>query len=253
VHGAGANAEAIRTIAGLTMNDVALANSNRGLSANTTGTVSLRKVSVYGTTAKGVFQSGGKLVARDLWVAYNWGNGIETAATSLDIDRAHIGANGWYGLDCDAATTGVVWNAVFNDNGLTAVKAGIRVAGDGPMFYNVTVANNAAEEISCPPSANGPMFYNSIVWDKNNSNSSTGLCSFSYSNVRGGVSGPGNIDADPLFTAGPAGFPAYDLQPGSPCINKGHGSLPVTYPPLDSVGRPRQKGSSIDMGAFEVQ
>ena len=59
----------------------------------------------------------------------------------------------------------------------------------------------------------------------------------SYSNVEGGVPGPGNIDADPLFVDEAGGD--FALHPGSPCINTGDPSLP-----------PDADGSVADMGAI---
>jgi hypothetical protein len=58
-----------------------------------------------------------------------------------------------------------------------------------------------------------------------------------------------NIDADPLFVAGP-GSPAadYRLQPRSPCINRG---LDGIAPALDLDGLPRPVMGTVDMGAYE--
>ncbi|MBI1923926.1 T9SS type A sorting domain-containing protein [Candidatus Poribacteria bacterium] len=56
-----------------------------------------------------------------------------------------------------------------------------------------------------------------------------------------------NIDADPLF-GNPFSGLAYDLKPGSPCINAGTSSgAPLT----DIVGRSRPSGSGVDIGAYE--
>jgi hypothetical protein len=80
--------------------------------------------------------------------------------------------------------------------------------------------------------------------------------------VQGGLSGSGNINADPTFVRNPS--PGSDgvwgtadddygdlrLQPGSPCIDAGSGGPGVA---TDFAGNPRIAGTSVDMGAYEFQ
>ena len=80
------------------------------------------------------------------------------------------------------------------------------------------------------------------------------------SNVFGGASGLGNIEADPLFTA-PI-FGDHTLLPGSPCIDAANGTW---APATDSDGQTREGGPNTtpntgtgtpdyaDMGAYEYQ
>ncbi|HEX5011659.1 MAG TPA: right-handed parallel beta-helix repeat-containing protein [Planctomycetota bacterium] len=81
---------------------------------------------------------------------------------------------------------------------------------------------------------------NSIVWGLTGAlqwvGFGTGL-QVSYSDVKGGAAGPGNMNADPLFADALAGD--YSLGPGSPCINKGDPSAP--HDP---------DGTVVDMGAL---
>lgn len=65
-----------------------------------------------------------------------------------------------------------------------------------------------------------------------------------YSDVEGGFSGTGNIDADPLFV-GPAD---YHLTAPSPCVDAG-GAEPAVLLDLDGEARPF--GAGWDMGAYE--
>ncbi len=79
--------------------------------------------------------------------------------------------------------------------------------------------------------------------------------SATYSCVRGGAYGTGNIDSDPLFTAPDQGD--YRLQTGSPCIDTGKGSITVDLlgfgRPVDIPGVGIEGNAAYDMGAYEVQ
>jgi hypothetical protein len=83
-----------------------------------------------------------------------------------------------------------------------------------------------------------------------------------YSDVQGGHTGAGNIDADPQFVDAAGG--ELQLNAGSPCIDAGDSvALPVdstdldgdgdtTEPiPFDLAGGERVVGASVDMGAYE--
>lgn len=80
-----------------------------------------------------------------------------------------------------------------------------------------------------------------------------------YSNITGGLPGPGNIDADPMFKSGSL----FQLDAGSPCIDAADST--VMSRPFDFSGRPRftndlniaNSGNGplpiLDMGANERQ
>jgi hypothetical protein len=116
----------------------------------------------------------------------------------------------------------------------------------------------------------GTAFTNSIVWGNFQPG---GRGQASYSDVQGGASGVGNIDADPLFIRNPS--PGADgqwgtadddygdlrLQPNSPCIDAGSNALLPTGVTTDIAGNPRivdvpnvrDYGAVVDMGAYETQ
>ncbi len=71
----------------------------------------------------------------------------------------------------------------------------------------------------------------------------------SYSDVQGGRTGEGNINADPLFT-NPAGDD-YHLESGSPCINVGDNNAVPPSVVTDLDGNPRIIDGTVDMGAYE--
>jgi predicted outer membrane repeat protein len=87
---------------------------------------------------------------------------------------------------------------------------------------------------------------NSILWDEENASHEEidGECAVSYSCVRAGHAGEGNIDVDPLY----AGFSDVHLQAGSPCVDAG---TAAGAPAADLEGVPRPAGAGVDMGAFE--
>ena len=94
------------------------------------------------------------------------------------------------------------------------------------------------------------------------------LVEITYSDVRGGWPGEGNIDADPCFVqigswndAGTAWDPCddtwtdgdYHLQWASPCVDTA--SLEAVWEPngTDLDGQPRVSGITADMGAYETR
>jgi hypothetical protein len=100
--------------------------------------------------------------------------------------------------------------------------------------------------VSCSPAA---QIVNTIVW--NNSvevEEVEGFPVIKYSDIKGGYSGEGNIDTDPLF-ADPEND-NYHLRAGSPCINTGTSE---GAPATDIDGTPRPQGAGFDMGAYEVK
>lgn len=107
-------------------------------------------------------------------------------------------------------------------------------AGSGHAYYNVGTS--------------APRLTNCIIWGGSspqlaNVNSNAVI---TYSCVRGGYAGTGNISSDPLFVG--VGGASLSLRPGSPCIDKGTSS---NAPSNDLLNRTRPQGSGYDMGAYE--
>jgi hypothetical protein len=91
--------------------------------------------------------------------------------------------------------------------------------------------------------SSSPTLTNCILWDNHASSGSeiyddaTGVLTVTYSDIKGGWTGTGNINADPVFVDPVNGD--FHLQAGSPCIDTGDPNSP-----LDPDGTP------ADMGAF---
>ena len=111
-----------------------------------------------------------------------------------------------------------------------------------PILQNVTISGNTASTgcgggICCYES--DPSLINSILWNYSYFEIyiSTGSVTATYSDIRGGYVGTGNIDSDPRFVDPANGD--YHLQPTSPCIDTGDPASPLD-----------PDGTIADMGAY---
>lgn len=107
---------------------------------------------------------------------------------------------------------------------------------------------------------------NAIIWGNTGCKQLGGNLIASYSNIEGGCTGQGNIDADPCF-ADPGYFDAngtpedssddfwveggYHLPPGSSCIDAGDPDFPDEPDRKDIDAEPRIAAGRIDIGADE--
>ena len=94
-----------------------------------------------------------------------------------------------------------------------------------PELHNCTITGNTA-------AGSGDGMYvlygpaiikNCIVWDNGQEEIAGSGADVTYSNIKGGYTGEGNIDSDPLFWE--YGNFHYLIQPGSPCVDAGDPSL----------------------------
>ena len=96
-----------------------------------------------------------------------------------------------------------------------------------------------------------PILTNSIIWDNNlesihSNNYGNSQPIVTYSNIEDGWEGAGNIDIDALFTDSENGD--YNLQEGSPCINRGTSDLDGDG--IEDISD--YDGNAPDMGAYEI-
>jgi hypothetical protein len=153
-----------------------------------------------------------------------------------------------------------VGNTVGNGGG----GGGVYNSASDTLIEGCTFAANVAVggslyNVSCTPTVR-----NSILWDVAspivNSNSNPAI---SYSDVRGGNAGVGNINADPQFVrapwAGPdATFTTADddlgdlrLRAGSPALNIGSNAGIPAGITTDLAGNARIQDGTVDLGAYE--
>jgi len=144
-------------------------------------------------------------------------------------------------------------NCVFSSN--TADTSGGGIYNDyfsRPALMNCTFCLNVADThggaVRCYDSS--PTITNCILWGNVPEEISLGgdhsTATVSYSDVRDGYSGEGNINADPLFVDTVGGD--LRVQAGSPCIDA---ATWVGAPETDILGVTRPHGAAVDMGAYE--
>jgi hypothetical protein len=134
-------------------------------------------------------------------------------------------------------------------------------SGIGLEIINNTIVNNFASSTGGGIDVSGvqAIVVNSILWGNTTNQialGSGGSIEVRYSNIQGGWSGEGNINANPLFVDIANGD--FHLQDISPCIGAGIDSIEIGgtwyFSPLtDLEGNPRPNppGSMPDMGAYE--
>jgi hypothetical protein len=174
-------------------------------------------------------------------------------------------------------------NLVLSGNAATTGGALYNAAGN-PSLINNTLSQNAATLGGALYNAGSATLANCIVWDEDSGQNliaGPGTTTVTYSNVRGGAPGTGNLDADPQFVNakgadGIAGTPDDDLRlrttyrRPSPVIDRGsNAALPLdagdlngdgdkSEPvPFDASSRARVIGFTalppmVDMGAYEA-
>jgi len=121
-----------------------------------------------------------------------------------------------------------------------------------PSISHCTISGNSAnygggiyEDFSSPQITNCILWADSpheIDW------ANSFFPTITYSDIQGGWSGQGNIDADPLFVDPNSGD--YQLKAGSPCIDAANPNAPG-LPATDIIGNPRVINGLPDMGAYE--
>ncbi len=187
------------------------------------------------------------------------GGGIHCYSTGgLALTKCAINGNSTRGngggIYCYYDTPATLTNCTCSGN--HARSGGGIYCGDNATITNCTITGNAADQdgggIHC---SGNPTLANCILWDNLPQEILTysGSAVVTYCDIKGGWSGAGNIDTDPLFA-----FPGDPyLTPNSPCIDAGTNAPAGGLPPgdLDGNARPLDgNGDAIaiaDMGAYE--
>jgi hypothetical protein len=190
-----------------------------------------------------------------------WGGGINDALGKLSIERTVFTDNRayggvwatefWGGAIRAFSSRAAIGNSVFLQNGASTGGGAISIEQDSEFTIDhCTFGRNGARAVSLGDldgysDSSRLTITNSILYDGGgevwNNDGSTVL--ISYSNVRGGFAGPGNID---IF----AGYVGYRLPPNSPFINAGDPAF-IVDDETDMEGNPRLLGCRTDMGAYE--
>ena len=183
-----------------------------------------------------------------------YGGGIQCIESSPLISRCTILENNadWGGgINCGDQASPDIVNCIIAGNQVSRIGGGIRVRNGEPNIVFCTLTSNEAWElgggIGCDESSSSAIITDSIVWDNMGGEiGGDGDPHVTYSDVKGGCPGVGNIDADPLF------FDPenrnYHILPGSPCMDAGFDV--GIY--IDIDGDERPQSYDFDMGADEI-
>ncbi len=165
-------------------------------------------------------------------------------------------------------------NSVFEGNLAAGGGGGIYNLNDDPKILNSTFFNNKADTGGAIENTNSnPKITNCIIWENSTSIQNQSITyqnttakkaastpDITYTDIKGGYTGVGNINEDPLFTdaTNPAGADGIwmtaddglSIKTTSPAINTGI-NTPVTLP-RDLAEATRIQNSIVDMGAYET-
>ncbi len=187
-----------------------------------------------------------------------WGGGMCIEHGSYMVNNCTFNGNSagydGGGLD-DTNCVTVVQNCLFIRNSAGQFGGGMYTyLNSNSIVKNCTFSGNSASDWG------GAMMVdestatatNSIFWDNPASEEIyvySGTVTVSYSDVKGGWAGTGNIDADPRFVN--PDINDFHLLPNSPCINTGDPNFIPEPNETDIDGEPRVMLARVDMGADE--
>jgi len=189
---------------------------------------------------------------------YHYGGGIyckeecSPIITNCTINsNTTTGAHGG-GIYCYNYSSAVITNCVITNNKSRHDGGGMYCSKSSPKITNCTFSDNDAEDdgdvICCYKSS--PTVINSILWCSNSTSviylEESSSINITYSDVKGGWTGEGNIKINPLCV----GNGDYHLTSASPCLDKGSSEM-ANLPSIDRDGNPRVMAPEIDMGAYE--
>ncbi len=176
------------------------------------------------------------------------------------------------GLYIENSTTPSFNNCLFEGNTANQFGGGCRIDESVPTITNCTFTNNSTVDAS----GGGAVFINSnsnvtitnsIVWGNTSNGIDNeievgmgGLRTVSYSDIRGGLIGTGNININPKF-AGSSLSPSYpySIMGTSPCADVGYNDANAELYDIrgNDYGRKLDKTDgdpgTIDMGAYEYK
>jgi hypothetical protein len=184
------------------------------------------------------------------------GGGIGCRAGTSTVSNCIIKNNsGPYGCGLEFIDeTATAKGCIITNNSVNYRGGGVRVVGGSATFINCTIADNSAGLYGGGlyfQSASGTVI-NCVLWNNNAPNGSqiypTGM-TVTYSDIKSGYSGQGNISVDPCFVNSSASN--YHLMQNSPCIDTGDPCYTGNPGDKDIDGQPRIINGRVDMGADE--
>jgi predicted outer membrane repeat protein len=162
----------------------------------------------------------------------------------------------------------ILINCMLNGNRVSQSGGALYIYRGQVYLINCTLIWNSAEtgaSMTCQSfslTQCSAEVINCILWDGSNAIWEEGspTINVSFSNIRGGWEGDGNIDEDPLFVdqLGPDHVPGTEdddlrLVPVSPCVDAADPDYVTSPNETDLDGNPRIVTRRVDMGAYEFQ
>ena len=170
---------------------------------------------------------------------------------------------------CDSSSLSIT-NCTFSTNNANYSGGAIYCYNSSPNITNCTFGGNSANydggaiycDSSCSPVLNNCILWNDsagssgsevYIWDSGSSCTLNYCCvdNTGYGGQTGNITENNCIHSDPKFACVEAGV--LRLKHDSPCIDAGDSSLIPAGVTTDIMGCSRIVGSSVDIGAYEVQ
>jgi hypothetical protein len=213
------------------------------LEMRSTDDIALNKPTVNGSPAEGY---GGAILCAN--------SSSPTIQNNIIIDNVSTLSGG--GIYCVDNSSPVIANNLIIKNNASQYGGGVGVSGNSfPKLINNTISGNTAGlgggGLSCRGSS-FPTVLNSILWDDIQNEIFVEFSSganVTYSDVKGGWLGTGNINVNPQFLN--AANNDYHLKDNSPCIAAGLMTQDVPVTDIEGNPRPNASGTKPDMGAYE--
>ncbi len=160
------------------------------------------------------------------------------------------------GIYCGNNSSPEIIGNVIVKNSAETIGGGFSSSGNtSPIMINNTISGNSAGTvgggISCR-NVSSLKVLNTIVWANGPDGiyaDSGSVADVTYSDIQGGWSGAGNINANPLFVN--VAINDYHLLGNSPCLGTGTMTSDVPDRDMENNVRPNPVGSNPDMGAYE--
>jgi hypothetical protein len=168
-------------------------------------------------------------------------------------------------MDNENTASPTVINCLFINNEATYGGAVDNFNAASPIFINCTIYFNASpingyaiySENNCLPTLANCILWNDFVGVEEIYNDGTSTTNATYSNIRGGWPGVGNLNSVPQFVD--AASQNCRLQADSPCVESGNNAaIPIEFIlDLDNTQRIAADNCNsnpvIDMGAYEFK
>lgn len=191
-------------------------------------------------------------------ISNNAGGGVVASNGTITIARSTVSGNAAGGISLSGTKFDITNSFIVSNGGPSTAIGGVRLDQmmSGKFEFN-TVSNNAGADgaslgVVCTLVTQPLELANNIVYGNQEGGARTQVgganCNWRYSDIgQVGVSGTGNINADPLFVDHVKGN--FHLQSTSPAKDKAD---PASTQPLDIDGETRPRGTARDIGADEI-